>query len=255
MERQVVIVTGAAVGIGRAIAIAFGKRGASVIVNCSRSTEDACETVRLVKEAGGDGHVFQADVANEQQVREMMAFCEKTYGRLDVLVCNAGISKFIPFPDLDGATKEVWDELYQVNVEGMFFCAREASKLMHKNGGGNIVTISSQAGLRAFGSAIPYAVSKAAVVHLTECLAMTLAPDIRVNCVSPGVIENTRWNDGRPGYDPDKARVENSRQIPLKRVGQPEDIAQAVVFLASEEASYCTGVNLVVDGGRIQKQG
>lgn len=247
---KIVLVTGAAVGIGRETASAFAAEGATVIVNYSRSEQEALETCRVIRESGGRAYPIQADVSQEDDVLRMMREIESRFGHLDILVNNAGITDFIPFPDLDKANAEVWDRLYNVNVKGVFFCCREAAKLMSGRNGANIVNLSSQAGMRAMGSSIPYSVSKAAVIHLTQCLAVALAPGIRVNCVSPGVIENTRWNAGRKDFSPEENRRENSAHIPLRRLGQPKDVAEAILFLAGK-GDYCNGTILPVDGGRI----
>ncbi len=251
MKDKVVLVTGASVGIGRAAAIALGSQGARVVVNYVQAEDSARETVEAVIAAGGQAVACQGDVSREADAKRLVDFTVATYGRLDVLVNNAGITAFIPFSDLDGATAEVWDRLYRTNVEGAFFCSREAAKVMKAQGKGSIINLSSRAGMRPVGSSIPYSVSKAAVLHLTQCLAVTLAPEVRVNCISPGVIDNTRWNAGRENFDPDAYRQNAESITPLARMGVPEDIAKAVLYLASEDSSFCTGVNLPVDGGSV----
>ena len=249
MKEKVAIVTGASVGIGRTAAIALGSQGVKVVVNYVKSEESARETMDAVVQAGGQAVICQADVSREDDAKRLVQFAVSTFGRLDILVNNAGITAFIPFNDLESATADVWDRLYRTNVEGAFFCSREAAKVMKAQGNGSIINLSSRAGMRPVGSSIPYSVSKAAVLHLTECLAVTLAPEIRVNCVSPGTIANTRWNDGREGFDPDAYRRQAENSTPLHRMGQPEDIAKAIVYLASDDSSFCTGINIPVDGG------
>ncbi|MEA5010138.1 MAG: SDR family oxidoreductase [Angelakisella sp.] len=249
MERQVVIITGASVGIGRAAAIAFGGQGAKVVVNYVSSEESAKETARAVIEAGGEAALCQADVSNPKDARRLVEFCVETFGRLDVLVNNAGITAFIPFGDLDSVTPEVWEKLYRTNVEGTFFCSREAARVMKPQGKGSIINLSSRAGMRPVGSSIPYGVSKAAILHLTECLAVTLAPQIRVNCVSPGTIGNTRWNQGRPNFDEETYRKNAENYTPMRRLGHPDDIVPAILYLASDASGFCTGINIPVDGG------
>lgn len=249
MKEKVVIVTGASVGIGRAAAIALGEKGASVVVNYARSEDSAKETMEAVIAAGGQAVICQADVSKEADAKKLIDFTVATYGRVDVLVNNAGITAFIPFSDLDSATAEVWEKLYRTNVEGAFFCSREASKVMKAQGKGSIINLASKAGMRPAGSSIPYCVSKAAVIHLTECLAVTLAPEIRVNCVSPGLITNTRWNAGRADFNLEKYLADGAKSAPLNRIGEPDDIAKAILYLASDDSSFCTGVNIAVDGG------
>src|SRR5512137_497869 len=248
LEGKVALVTGAAVGIGRAIAVAFGREGAKVVVNYSKSRNDAEETARLVAKAGGDATLIQADVAQDRQARAMVAQTLEKLGRLDILVNNAGITAFVDFPDLEGLTDDVWDRLYQVNVKGTFFCCRAAAAPMKKQGHGRIINLASVAGLWPQGSSIAYCCSKAAVVQLSRCLAKTLGPEIQVNVIAPGFIAETRWNVGRPNLDATIAKA--GQMAPLKRVGTPEDIADAALFLATR-GDFMTGDVMVVDGGRL----
>lgn len=249
LEGKVVIVTGAAVGIGRAIAVACGREGAKVVVNCSRSTADAEETARLVAQAGGEPLVVQADVSADVQARALVAQTLQRFGRVDVLVNNAGITRFVDFADLEGLTDEVWDRLYAVNVKGTFFCCRAVVEPMRRQGHGRIINLASVAGLAPNGSSIAYCCSKAAVVHLTKCLAKTLGPAIQVNAIAPGFIAETRWNEGRPNLESTKEKA--AQGAPLKRVGSAEDIADAALFLATR-GDFMTGDVMVVDGGRLQ---
>lgn len=245
---KVALVTGAAVGIGRKIAEVYGAEGAKVVVNYSKSRQEAEETARLVEKGGGEPFLVQADVARDQQVRAMVAQTVERFGRLDILVNNAGITAFVNFPDLEGLTEEIWDRLYNVNVKGTFFCCRAVVPHMKKQGQGRIINIASFAGIRPQGSSMAYSVSKAAVIHLSKCLARTLAPEIRVNVISPGFVGDTRWNEGRPNLD---ATIERAVQAtPLKRAGKAEDIADATLFLAAH-GDFMTGNVMSVDGGRL----
>jgi 3-oxoacyl-[acyl-carrier protein] reductase len=248
LEGKVALVTGAAVGIGRAIAVAFGREGAKVVVNYSKSRHEAEETARLVAQAGGEATLIQADVAQDRQVRTMVAQTLEKLGHLDVLVNNAGITAFVDFPDLEGLTDDVWDRLYQVNVKGTFFCCRAAVTPMKKQGHGRIINLASVAGLGPQGSSIAYCCSKAAVIQLSKCLARTLGPEIQVNVIAPGFIAETRWNVGRPNLDTTLAKA--AQVAPLKRVGTAEDIADAALFLATR-GDFMTGDVMVVDGGRL----
>ena len=248
LRDKVAIVTGSAVGIGREIAVAYGRQGARLVVNYSRSAAEAEETAAQVRATGAEAIVVQADVTVEAQARALVDAAVERYGRLDVLVNNAGVTQFVDFGDLDGLTEEVWDRLYAVNVKGCFWCCRAAARVMQgQPEGGAIVNLVSMAGLRPSGSSIAYCVAKAGEAHLTLCLAKALAPAVRVNAIAPGFIAETRWNEGRPNLDQVEAQAANTAL--LKRVGYPRDIAEAAVFLGGA-GSYMTGHIMVVDGGR-----
>ena len=227
--------------------MALGAAGASVVVNYSKSEADALETTRLVREAGGAAEAIRADVASDAQVRAMMDQTVSRFGRVDVLVNNAGITRVIPYSDLEAMTEEAWDAINAVNVKGPFFCARAAAPHMKRQGEGRIINVSSQSGINAAGSSIAYSVSKAAVIHLTKVLAVALAPEVRVNCVAPGFIDDTRWNAGRAGLE--ELRERNLRSTPLARLGLARDVAQSILYLATA-GDYSTGAVLTVDGGR-----
>lgn len=247
LDGKVAIVTGAAVGIGRGIAVAFGREGARVVVNYSKSRQEAEETARLVQEAGGQAMLAQADVSQEGQVLAMVKQVVDSYGRIDVLVNNAGVTAHVPFEDLDGLSEDVWDRLYAVNVKGTFFCCRAVEETMRRQGEGSIINIGSIAGLWPKGSSIAYCTSKAAVMHMSKCLATVLGPEIRLNVIAPGFIDETRWNVGRPNLE---QTVESAAEAaPLKRVGSPEDMAEVALFLAGS-ASFVTGAVFTADGGR-----
>ena len=248
LEGKVALVTGAAIGIGRSIAIAYGRENAKVVVNYSKSRAEAEETARLISTAGGEALPIQADVSQDRQARALVAQTLERFGRLDILVNNAGITAFVDFPDLEGLTDDVWDRLYGVNVKGTFFCCRAAVAPMKKQGRGRIINLASVAGLWPQGSSIAYCCSKAAVIQLSKCLAKTLGPEIQVNVIAPGFIAETRWNVGRPNLE---ATIAKAGQVaPLKRVGTPEDIADAALFLATR-GDFMSGDVMVVDGGRL----
>lgn len=196
LNHKVVLVTGGGTGIGRATSLALSERGAIVAVNYSRSRSDAEETVQIIKNEGGRAIAIKADVSQDKEVREMVDTIAQQFGTVDLLVNNASITQHIPMVDLEAAIEEVWDDLFDVNVKGMFFYARAVAPFMKKNKQGSIVNLGSIAGQTGLGSSLPYAVSKAAVHGLTKSLARALAPDIRVNCVVPGAVA-TRWWAGR----------------------------------------------------------
>ncbi|MFK0212178.1 SDR family NAD(P)-dependent oxidoreductase [Streptomyces sp. NPDC090298] len=238
-EQRVALVTGSSSGIGAAVARRLADAGYRIVVNSARSVAAG----EALAAALPDAVYVRADVSDESQATALVAAATEAYGRLDLLVNCAGTTRFIPHDDLEAASPEVWRHLYDVNVIGVWQTVTAAVPHLRKTGG-SIVTVSSQAGVRPGGSSIPYAVSKAAVNHMTKLLAKTLGPDIRVNAVAPGLID-TPWFDGVEGADAAKEHV--AGVVPLRRVGRPEDIAGAVFDLA--HASYITGEVLLVDGG------
>lgn len=242
LQNKVAIVTGGGTGIGRATSIELAKRGATVIVNYSRSKADAENTVRQINEEGGRALAIQADVSRDNEVRLMVQTVVQQFGTVDLLVNNASITQHIPMDDLEAVTEEIWDELFDVNVKGMFNCARAVAPHMKNNQQGAIVNLGSIAGQTGLGSSLPYAVSKAAVHGLTKSLARTLAPDIRVNCIVPGAVA-TRWWAGR---EDQMNRL--APHLPLQRIATPEDIAAMICTTLEQEA--ITGQILTVDCGQ-----
>lgn len=248
-----VIVTGASSGMGRAAAVQFAAHGARVVVNYSSSKDLAEETAEIIRKAGGTAIVCQGDVSEDEDARRVVKTAVDAFGRLDVLINNAGTTAFIPFDDLESAGPEVWLKLYSVNVVGSFLCARAAAPEMKKNGGGVVINNASVSGHRPQGSSIPYCSSKAAVLHMTRCLAIALGPEIRVCSVSPGYIKDTLWTSKRENFDAEKAAQEGARMSLLGKTGTASDIADAMLYLASDEAKFCTGIDVLVDGGRFFK--
>ncbi|WP_240417664.1 SDR family NAD(P)-dependent oxidoreductase [Paenibacillus periandrae] len=242
MHNKVALVTGGGTGIGRATSIALAERGAWVAVNYSRSETDADETVQTILSTGGRAMSVQADVSNDREVRAMVAAVVQQFGTVDLLVNNASITQHIALDDLEAATDEVWDELYAVNVKGMFNCARAAAPWMKNNQQGAIVNVGSIAGLTGSGSSLPYAVSKAAVHGLTKSLAHALAPQIRVNCVAPGAVA-TRWWAGR-----EEKMNRLSKNLLLQHISTPEDIARLICTALEQESM--TGQILTIDCGQ-----
>jgi 3-oxoacyl-[acyl-carrier protein] reductase len=241
INHKVVLVTGGGTGIGRATSLLLGKRGAIVAVNYSRSQEDAEQTVQSIHDQGGRAVAIKADVSQDNEVRHMIDTIVRQFGRIDFLVNNASITRHIPMDNLEAATEEVWDELFDVNVKGMFYCARAVAPFMKKQTGA-IVNLGSIAGQTGLGSSLPYAVSKAAVHGLTKSLARALAPDIRVNCIVPGAVA-TRWWTGR------ETQMNNlAPNLPLQRISTPEDIAAMICTALEQEAM--TGQLITVDSGQ-----
>jgi 3-oxoacyl-[acyl-carrier protein] reductase len=248
LKGKTAIVTGSAVGLGRAIAVAFGGEGATVVVNYSKSQQEADETANLVREAGGEAFVIHADVSKDGEVRAMVRQTLERSGRVDVLVNNAGVVAGIPFADLDALTDEVWDAQLNVHVKGTFYCCRAVTEPMRRQGHGRIINVASVAGLWAGGSSIAYGTSKAAVVHLSKCLAKTLGPEIRVNVIAPGFIPDTRAMQNRPDLEATRKRA--IAESALKRAGTSEEVAEIALFLATG-ADFMTGNVVVLDGGRV----
>jgi len=235
-------ITGAATGIGRACAIRFAKLGFAVAVNYSKSQKEAEETLAEVKKVGVPAILCKTTVADDAGVRAMVARCRDEFGGVDVLVNNAGTTHFVDHANLEALSEEVWRDIFSVNMMGTFYACRAAMPLLRERKG-NIVNITSVAGLQGHGSSIPYAMSKAAVNCMTQSLARAFAPEVRVNAVAPGPVR-TRWLAGR------EEMVDKSLAVtPMRRAADPDDIADAVVFLATG-TSLMTGQVVVVDGGR-----
>lgn len=242
LRGKTAIVTGGGTGIGRATCLELAGQGVKVAVNYSRSEAEARETVDMIIAQGGQAIAVQADVSADAEVRAMVEQVVQTYDTVNLLVNNASITQHIPMDDLEAVTSEVWDELYGVNVKGMFFCARAAAPYMKSSGHGAIVNLGSIAGNTGAGSSLPYAVSKAAVHGLTRSLAKALAPDIRVNCVAPGAVA-TRWWAGR------EAQMHKlAPNLLLQSVAAPEDIARFICSALAQEAM--TGQIITVDSGQ-----
>ncbi|GHU65335.1 3-oxoacyl-ACP reductase [Clostridia bacterium] len=252
IKDKVVLITGASVGIGRELAYTFAVQGAKVAVNYNKSEEEAEKTLQLVKNHSPDSALFKADVSDISAVQAMVEQINAKYGRIDVLINNAGVTDFIPFKDLDSVTEPIWDKIMDINVKGNFFCSKAVLPIMKNIGYGVIINISSVAGVKPSGSSIPYSVSKAAILHLSKCLANSFAPEVRVNCVVPGPIAETRWNDPlveNGAYHGLDAVYENNKNNSLLNcLGYPEDIAEACLFLV-KNSRFTTGAVLAVDGG------
>jgi NAD(P)-dependent dehydrogenase (short-subunit alcohol dehydrogenase family) len=239
LQDQVALVTGGGKRIGRAISLTLGRAGAHVIVNYNQSREGALETVRAIKAMGVRAVALRADISRPRQVAAMFRAIEKRFGRLDLLVNNAGV--FFP-KTWDELEEKDFDRVLGANLKGPFFCAQAAARLMMRQGQGNIINISSLGGLQSWPSYMHYCASKAGLISLTRTLAKALAPTIRVNSVAPGTI-----------LFPDEERDERIRKVirttPLRKAGTAEDIAQMVLFLATH-SDFITGQVFVVDGGK-----
>lgn len=237
-----VIVTGASRGIGKACALAFGKSGADVIVNYTRSKEKAEEVCEEISKLGGRALPFCADVADRKVVDEMIAFAHSNFGSISILVNNAGIAEQIMFCDI---TEEKWDRMFAVDVKGVYNCIQAALPDMIHNKSGRIINISSMWGITGASCEVHYSAAKAAVIGMTKALAKELGPSgITVNAIAPGVI-STEMN----GNISEEIMTELKEETPIGRIGTPEDIAETALFLASPKASFITGEVISVNGG------
>jgi NAD(P)-dependent dehydrogenase (short-subunit alcohol dehydrogenase family) len=248
LDRKVAIVTGAGAGIGRTTACLLASEGAAVVVADVQSNTGQ-ETVRMIKAEGGKALFIEVDVSNTNQVNAMVETTVKTFGGLDILHANAGVpgpSK--PLADWDD---EEWEQTIAVNLSGVFKCCRAAIPAMAARRGGSIVITSSIAGIKPVFGIGGYNATKAAVISIAQTLALECAPmGIRVNAIAPGIIMTAM---GMATVEEMGGSLDIKTMIPMQRLGQPEDIAQTVLYLVSEAASYMTGAVLPVDGGSILK--
>lgn len=252
LEGQVALVTGASSGIGKGVAKALALAGASVGVNHPNTPESANQVVEEIRASGGKAIALSADVSNEAQVKAMYADLFKEYGTIDILVANAGLQRDASLIDM---TLAEWQFVLNVNLTGQFLCAREATREFLRRGvvadrsvaAGKIVCMSSVHEVIPWAGHCNYAASKGGIMLMMKSLAQELAPHhIRVNSIGPGAIK-TPIN--RMAWDTPEAEAELLKLIPYNRVGLPADIAQAAVWLASDESDYVTGITLFVDGG------
>ena len=241
-KNKIVLVTGSSRGIGKATAIAFAQEGANIIVNYVKDKKSADSVVKQIESLGRKSIAIQADVAVESDVKRMIEESVKHFGAIDILVNNAGIVFDIPILE---KTTEQWERTLRVNLIGTFLCIKYAVPHMKGGAGASILNISSTNGIDSLSpESADYDTSKAGVISLTKNFSQALAPDIRVNSIAPGWIDT----DINKGLTKEYVESETSK-IALKRWGQPEEIAKAVLFLCSEDASFVTGSTLVVDGG------
>lgn len=247
-DSKVAIVTGSASGIGAAVAAMLAGRGVNVVINYSKSRADA-EAVAAQCAARGAGTLLaQADVADDAACRSMVAAAVEKWGRIDYLVNNAGVTKFVDHADLEGLSTADFQRIFGVNVFGAFHMSRAVAPHMRRLGSGAIVNVSSIASVAGTGSSIAYGTSKSALNTMTLSLARVLGPEIRVNAVSPGMVK-TRWMESGLGPERYAARLKSTEaSAPLRAASTPEDVAEPIVWLL-ESAKHVTGEIILVDAG------
>ena len=252
LQGQIAIVTGANSGIGRGIALALGAAGADVVVNYRDGEDAAVEVVRQIAQCGSRGLAHRADVSREAEVKELFQRSVEHFGTVDILVNNAGLQRDAAFEKL---SLEQWNTVIGVNLTGQFLCAREAVREFKRRGvvesvsraAGKIICISSVHELIPWAGHVNYAASKGGVMLMMKSLAQEVAPfRIRVNSISPGAI---RTPINTAAWSTPEAYAALMRLVPYKRIGEPEDIGKAAVWLASDDSDYVTGTSLYVDGG------
>jgi NAD(P)-dependent dehydrogenase (short-subunit alcohol dehydrogenase family) len=238
---KVIIVTGAGKGIGQCIARSYAREGAKVVL-AEKETDSGSETEKLIFSAGGTAIFIRTDVKRPKAIEELIMKTVQLFGRIDVLINNAGISKWAPPYKL---TVEEWDEIINTNLRSVFLCSREVAKIMKELGGGSIVNIGSTRAFMSEANSEAYAASKGGIVSLTHALAASLATDnIQVNCISPGWIETGDYSQLR--------EIDHVQHL-SGRVGKPEDVARACLYLTSGGNDYVNGANIIVDGGMTRK--
>jgi 3-oxoacyl-[acyl-carrier protein] reductase len=246
-EKPVALVTGAATGIGRSAAIALAKNGYDVVINYSRSEDGAKITAQDAETAGAKTLLHRCDVSDDAGVRAMLAATEKEFGRLDVLINNAGTTVDVEPKNLEEMTVDGWNRVFAVNVLGLFLVTRAAAPLLKKSPNACIVNTCSIAGLRPSAQPLPYAASKAAVANLTKTLGNALGPQIRVNAVAPGWIEG-EWMKRTLAENYEGLMARRAKYTPLKRCCTEDDVADSMLSLILHNR-FVTGEIIIVDGG------
>ena len=249
IQGRVALVTGGAGGIGGAVVRALARAGISgMAVNYRKSGKEAEDLAAEMERQGVSALAVQANVQDDAQVRAMMKGIESKFGRLDVVINNAGVTHWVKLSDLQGLTDAIWDEILDVNLKGAFRCARAAADLLKANRG-MIINVSSISGVLAPStmSSLAYGTAKAALIYMTRGLAVAMAPDVRVNCVAPAFTD-TPWMSQHFGAEYQEVIAKASAGYPLQRIATPEDIAGAILGLITG-GDFVTGQTLLVDGG------
>ncbi len=248
-DHPVAIITGSATGLGAQVALRLARDGARIIVNYTKSEQEAKKTVALCEKAGAEVILARGDVASNDDCRGLAEAALSKWGRIDILVNNAGTTKFANHADLDALSKDDFIRLYEVNVIGPYQMVRAVAPAMKKQAYGAVVNVSSIAGVTGMGSSVAYCASKGALNTMTLSLARALAPEIRVNTICPGFI-GTRWFKDRFGDEVFAGLVEQQEKtMPLAQAGTPDLVADAVVFFCGPGARHITGETLLSDAG------
>jgi len=244
LKGKVALITGSTRGMGKEYAIGFAKEGADIIIN-GRNLQKAKPVAKEIESLGVRAIAIAADVSSSQDVNRMVEEAVKAFGKIDILVNNAGINPFIL--EAEKIKEEGWDQVLDVNLKGVFLCCQAVGKKMIQQGGGRIINIASTAGIIGEQGFLPYCVSKAGVMTLTRILAYEWSRyNILVNAIAPGLIAGGM---NAPILNKEILVSGLTRQVPLKRLGKPEEIVNAVLFLASDESNYINGATIVADGG------
>lgn len=244
LKDKVALVTGGASGIGRATVLRFAREGAKVMV-ADRNRLASDETLRMARGVSSEVDAVAVDVSKWDQVQEMVDATVGRFGRLDVLVNAAGV--LVLSPPLAEVDERDWDLVMTTNLKGLFLCCKAAIPAMISSGGGSIVNISSMAGVQAYTRSLPYSVSKAGVIHLTLTAAgQYTSKGIRINCIAPGTVDTPQ---ARGSSQSSQALQDIAANHPMGRIGRPEDIADTILYLASDESSYISGSTIIADGG------
>jgi 3-oxoacyl-[acyl-carrier protein] reductase len=249
LHDRVALVTGGAGGIGGAVVRSLAKAGVSgIVVNYRKSGKEAEALVSEIERNGVKAVAIRADIQADDDVRRMVSRIKDDFGRLDVLVNNAGVTHWVKLADLEGLTDSIWDEIFDVNVKGSFRCARAAAEMLAESQG-MIINVSSISGVLATStiSSLAYGTAKAALIYMTKGLAVAMAPQVRVNCVAPAFTD-TPWMSQHFGVEYQQVIASASAGYPLQRIATPEDIAGAVLGLING-GDFVTGQTLIVDGG------